>query len=81
MLYLENIEFENFVGKDHEMEMVRYFLKNAPLLKKMSIGFHLLEPKGISYFRKLKKTSAACKIEVAGIPYNSKPCNYFYRRN
>lgn len=41
MLYLERIKVSQFQGNRDEMKMVRYFLKNSPVLKKMSIRYKL----------------------------------------
>lgn len=64
---IEDVEISNFEECDDEMEMVYYFLKNAMVLKTMSISSYKLDLKKETNILKLlmlmPRSSSICQVK------------------
>ncbi|KAF7120504.1 hypothetical protein RHSIM_Rhsim13G0198300 [Rhododendron simsii] len=70
--HLENLTIMRFDGEDHELELLKYFLENGKVLKKVLIGCcHLTPEQKTNFLEKagqFQRVSKTCQIEHSDSP-------------
>ncbi|KAH7860636.1 hypothetical protein Vadar_015917 [Vaccinium darrowii] len=73
-LHLKEVEILQFDGKEYQLELIKYILKNAKVLKKMTIGYLNSSSCFCNLSKKRKKSSSCVCMALSAFARGSRTC-------
>lgn len=73
-LHLKEVEILQFDGKEYQLELVKYLLENAKVLKKMTLGYHNSGSSFCNLSKKRKKSGSCVCMALSAFPRGSETC-------